>query len=63
VPYSEEKNRRLGKQMRLGRNGIRRLLGRPSGPAPRGLYRFRVTSVKDAAIEIAEVEEDLLLFV
>ncbi|MDO8680265.1 MAG: Rieske 2Fe-2S domain-containing protein [Acidobacteriota bacterium] len=36
---------------------------RLSGPAPRGLYRFRVTSVKDAAVEIAEVEEDLLLFV
>lgn len=32
------------------------------GPAPRGLYRFRVTAVTDAAIEIGEVEEDVLLF-
>jgi Rieske Fe-S protein len=36
---------------------------RLAGPAPRGLYRFRVTSVTDAAVEIGEVEEDLLLFV
>jgi Rieske Fe-S protein len=36
---------------------------RLSGPAPRGLYRFRVTSVQEAAVEIAEVEEDVLLFV
>jgi Rieske Fe-S protein len=36
---------------------------RLAGPAPRGLYRFRVTGVKDAAIEIAEVEEDVLIFV
>ena len=36
--------------------------GRLSGPAPRGLYRFRVTGVQDAAIEIAEVEEDVLIF-
>ena len=36
---------------------------RLSGPAPRGLYRFRVTAVKEAAVEIAEVEEDVLLFV
>ena len=32
------------------------------GPAPRGLYRFRVTAVTDAAVEIGEVEEDVLLF-
>ena len=36
--------------------------GRLAGPAPRGLYRFRVTSVSDAAVEIAEVEEDVLIF-
>ena len=36
---------------------------RLAGPAPRGLYRFRVTSVSDAAVEIAEVEEDVLIFV
>jgi Rieske Fe-S protein len=36
--------------------------GRLSGPVPRGLYRFRVTGVNDAAIEIAEVEEDALIF-
>ncbi|MBI2188811.1 MAG: Rieske 2Fe-2S domain-containing protein [Acidobacteria bacterium] len=36
---------------------------RLAGPAPRGLYRFRVTSVSGAAIEIGEVEEDVLLFV
>ena len=36
---------------------------RLSGPAPRGLYRFRVTSVSAAAVEIAEVEEDVLIFV
>ena len=35
---------------------------RRAGPAPRGLYRFRVTKVSDTAIEIGEVEEDLLLF-
>lgn len=35
---------------------------RLSGPAPRGLYRFRVTVVTSAAVEITEVEEDLLLF-
>ena len=35
---------------------------RVAGPAPRGLYRFRVTKVSDAAIEIGEVEEDVLLF-
>jgi Rieske Fe-S protein len=35
---------------------------RLAGPAPRGLYRFRVTSVTAAAIEIGEVEEDVLLF-
>ena len=33
------------------------------GPAPRGLYRFRVTKVTDSAVEIAEVEEDMLIFV
>lgn len=36
---------------------------RLAGPAPRGLYRFRVTGVSDAAVEIGEVEEDLLVFV
>jgi len=36
---------------------------RLSGPAPRGLYRFRVTRVTDAAVEIGEVEEDVLIFV
>ncbi len=36
---------------------------RLSGPAPRGLYRFRVTQVSDAAVEVGEVEEDMLLFV
>ena len=33
------------------------------GPAARGLYRFRVTRVNAAAVEIGEVEEDVLLFV
>ena len=36
---------------------------RLAGPAPRGLYRFRVTAVTDAAVEIGEVEEDVLIFV
>ena len=36
---------------------------RLAGPAPRGLYQFRVTAVTDAAVEVAEVEEDVLLFV
>ena len=36
---------------------------RLSGPAPRGLYQFRVTGVSASAIEIAEVEEDVLIFV
>ena len=36
---------------------------RLAGPAPRGLYRFRVTDVTATAIEIAEVEEDVLIFV
>jgi Rieske Fe-S protein len=36
---------------------------RLAGPAPRGLYRFRVTRVSETAVEIAEVEEDLLIFV
>lgn len=35
---------------------------RVAGPAPRGLYRFHVTAASDAAIEIAEVEEDALIF-
>jgi Rieske Fe-S protein len=35
---------------------------RLAGPAPRGLYRFRVTGVTGAAIEISEVEEDVLIF-
>ena len=35
---------------------------RLGGPAPRGLYRFRVTAVTDTAVEIGEVEEDVLLF-
>ncbi|MBI1874515.1 MAG: Rieske 2Fe-2S domain-containing protein [Acidobacteria bacterium] len=36
---------------------------RLGGPAPRGLYRFRVTGVDAAAVEIAEVEEDALIFI
>jgi Rieske Fe-S protein len=36
---------------------------RLAGPAPRGLYRFRVTRVSETAVEIAEVEEDVLIFV
>jgi Rieske Fe-S protein len=36
---------------------------RLAGPAPRGLYRFKVTGVTAAAVEIAEVEEDVLIFV
>lgn len=36
---------------------------RLGGPAPRGLYRFRVTGVSAAAVEIGEVEEDALIFV
>jgi Rieske Fe-S protein len=36
---------------------------RLAGPAPRGLYRFRVTNVTASAVEIAEVEEDVLIFV
>jgi len=35
---------------------------RLSGPAPRGLYRFNVTRVTESAVEIAEVEEDVLIF-
>jgi Rieske Fe-S protein len=35
---------------------------RLAGPAPRGLYRFRVTRVTDASVEIGEVEEDVLIF-
>jgi Rieske Fe-S protein len=37
--------------------------GRLAGPAPRGLYRFRVTNVDASTIEIAEVEEDVLIFI
>lgn len=36
---------------------------RLAGPAPRGLYRFRVTGVSGAAVEIGEVEEDVLIFI
>lgn len=36
---------------------------RLAGPAPRGLYRFRVTNVTGTAVEIGEIEEDVLLFV
>ncbi len=36
---------------------------RLAGPAPRGLYRFRVTNVTATAVEIAEVEEDVLIFI
>jgi Rieske Fe-S protein len=35
---------------------------RLGGPAPRGLYLFRVTSVTGTAVTIGEVEEDALLF-
>lgn len=35
---------------------------RLAGPAPRGLYRFRVTNVSESAVEIGEVEEDVLVF-
>jgi Rieske Fe-S protein len=35
---------------------------RLAGPAPRGLYRFRVTKVTAATVEVGEIEEDLLLF-
>ena len=35
---------------------------RLGGPAPRGLYRFRVTAVTKTSVEIGEVEEDVLLF-
>lgn len=35
---------------------------RIAGPAPRGLYRFNITGASDAAVEIAEVEEDVLIF-
>ena len=35
---------------------------RLAGPAPRGLYRFNITGACDAAVEIAEVEEDVLIF-
>lgn len=37
--------------------------GRLAGPTARGLYRFRVTGVSATSVEIAEVEEDVLLFV
>jgi Rieske Fe-S protein len=36
---------------------------RLAGPAPRGLYSFRVAGVNASAVEITEVEEDLLIFV
>ena len=36
---------------------------RLGGPAPRGLYRFRVTGVTGTHVEIGEVEENVLLFV
>jgi Rieske Fe-S protein len=32
------------------------------GPAPRGLYRFKVTAVNGTAVEVGEIEEDALLF-
>ncbi len=35
---------------------------RLGGPAPRGLYRFRVTDVTATSVVIGEVEEDVLLF-
>ena len=35
---------------------------RLGGPAPRGLYRFRVTNVTATSVEIGAVEEDVLLF-
>ena len=35
---------------------------RLGGPAPRGLYRFRVTAVTDKTVEVGEVEDDVLLF-
>jgi nitrite reductase/ring-hydroxylating ferredoxin subunit len=35
---------------------------RLAGPAPRGRYRFRVTAVSATAVEIGEVEEDVLIF-
>ena len=35
---------------------------RLAGPAPRGLYQFQVTNVTTAAVEIAQVEEDVLIF-
>lgn len=36
--------------------------GRLGGPAPRGLYQFRVTGMSGTHVEIGEVEEDVLLF-
>jgi Rieske Fe-S protein len=35
---------------------------RLAGPAPRGLYLFRVTSVTGTTVSIGEVEEDVLIF-
>ena len=35
---------------------------RLGGPAPRGLYQFRVTGVTETDVVIGEVEEDVLLF-
>jgi Rieske Fe-S protein len=36
---------------------------RLAGPAPRGLYRFRVTATSETSVEVGEVEEDVLIFV
>jgi Rieske Fe-S protein len=36
---------------------------RLAGPAPRGLYRFQITRVSGAVLEIGDVEEDVLIFV
>ena len=35
---------------------------RLGGPAPRGLYRFRVTDVMETSVVFGEVDEDVLLF-
>ncbi len=36
---------------------------RLAGPAPRGLYLFRITEVTETTVVIGEVEEDVLIFV
>ena len=36
---------------------------RIAGETPRGLFRFRITSVSDDAVEIGEIEEEALLVV